>query len=52
MDGRELLEAARAQQIDVPVVIMTASTLAVDELASAGARACTSPSSWTSCWRV
>jgi DNA-binding response OmpR family regulator len=40
MDGRELLEAARAQQIDVPVVIMTASTLAVDELASAGARAC------------
>jgi DNA-binding response OmpR family regulator len=40
MSGWELLEAARAQSIDVPIVIMTASTLAADELAAAGARTC------------
>jgi DNA-binding response OmpR family regulator len=40
LNGRELLSAARAQQIDVPVVIMTASTLAVDALTAAGARTC------------
>jgi DNA-binding response OmpR family regulator len=40
MSGQEVLEAARAQQIAVPIVIMTASTLAAEELAAAGARAC------------
>jgi two-component system, OmpR family, response regulator MprA len=40
LSGWELLEVARAQQIDVPIVIMTASTLATDELEAAGARAC------------
>jgi CheY-like chemotaxis protein len=38
MSGWELLEVARAQQIDVPIVIMTASSLAADELEAAGAR--------------
>jgi two-component system response regulator MprA len=40
MSGREVLEAVRAQQLDVPIVVMTASTLAADELAAAGARTC------------
>jgi DNA-binding response OmpR family regulator len=40
MSGWQLLEVARAQQIDVPIVIMTASSLAADELMAAGARTC------------
>jgi two-component system, response regulator, stage 0 sporulation protein F len=40
MSGREVLAAARAQQLAVPIVIMTASTLATDDLIAAGARAC------------
>jgi DNA-binding response OmpR family regulator len=40
LSGWELLETVRAQQLDVPVVIMTASTPAADELAAAGAHAC------------
>ncbi len=40
LSGWELLEVARAQQIDVPIVIMTASSLAADELEAAGARTC------------
>jgi CheY-like chemotaxis protein len=40
MSGWELMEAVRAQPIDVPIVVMTASTLATDELAAAGASAC------------
>jgi DNA-binding response OmpR family regulator len=40
MSGRELLEAVRAEHIDVPIVVMTASSLAADELAAAGARTC------------
>jgi DNA-binding response OmpR family regulator len=39
MDGRELLSAARAQPIDVPIVIMTTGSLAADELMAAGAQA-------------
>ena len=39
ISGWKVLSAVRAQQIDVPVVIMTASTLAIDELAPTGARA-------------
>jgi DNA-binding response OmpR family regulator len=39
MDGWEVLSAARAQSIDVPIVIMTASSLATGELTAAGARA-------------
>ncbi len=54
MSGWEVLEAARAQQLAVPIVIMTASTLAADELMMPLARApaCSSPLSWTICWRV
>jgi DNA-binding response OmpR family regulator len=40
MSGWELLEAVRAQQLDVPIVVMTASTLAAEELAAADARTC------------
>jgi DNA-binding response OmpR family regulator len=40
LSGRELLEAVRAQQIDVPIVVMTASSLAADELAATGASTC------------
>jgi DNA-binding response OmpR family regulator len=40
LSGWELLSVARAQQIDMPIVIMTASTPAADELAAAGASAC------------
>jgi DNA-binding response OmpR family regulator len=40
LSGWELLQAVRAQQIDVPIVVMTASSLATDELAAAGARTC------------
>jgi DNA-binding response OmpR family regulator len=39
MDGRELLSAARAQPIDVPIVMMSTSTLATSELTAAGAQA-------------
>jgi two-component system, OmpR family, response regulator QseB len=38
--GWELLEAARAQPIDVPIVVMTTSTLAAEALAATGAHAC------------
>ena len=40
MHGWAVLEAVRAQQRDVPIVIMTASTLAGDELEAAGAQVC------------
>jgi DNA-binding response OmpR family regulator len=40
MSGREVLHAVRAQQIDVPIVIMTASTRAADHQVVPGARAC------------
>jgi two-component system response regulator (stage 0 sporulation protein F) len=42
MRGWKLLESMRAQQSDVPIVIMTASTLAAEELAAAGVQACLS----------
>jgi CheY-like chemotaxis protein len=40
MSGWELLSAVRAQPIDVPIVVMTASTLAADKLEAAGTSAC------------
>jgi CheY-like chemotaxis protein len=40
LSGREVLSAVRAQQIDVPIVVTTASSLAADELIAAGARTC------------
>jgi DNA-binding response OmpR family regulator len=40
LSGWELLELARAQQLVVPIVIMTASTPATDDLIAAGAQAC------------
>jgi DNA-binding response OmpR family regulator len=40
VSGRELLEVARAQQLAVPLVIMTASILPTDDLMAAGASDC------------
>jgi DNA-binding response OmpR family regulator len=40
LSGREVLSVVRAQQIDVPIVVMTASSLVADELVAAGARIC------------
>ncbi len=40
MVGREVLEATRTQQFDVPIVIMTASARVAEELSAAGANAC------------
>jgi DNA-binding response OmpR family regulator len=40
MSGRQVLEVAHAQQLAVPIVVMTASTLATDDLIAAGARTC------------
>jgi DNA-binding response OmpR family regulator len=40
LSGWEVLQAVRAQPIDVPIVVMTASSLAADELIAAGASAC------------
>jgi DNA-binding response OmpR family regulator len=40
MNGREVLEAVRAEHIDVPIVVMTASTLTTADLMAAGASAC------------
>jgi two-component system, OmpR family, response regulator QseB len=42
MRGWKLLESMRAQQLDVPVVVMTVSRLAAEELAAAGVQACLS----------
>jgi DNA-binding response OmpR family regulator len=40
LSGLEVLEGAHAQQIDVPIVIMTARTRVTEELTAAGARTC------------
>ncbi len=40
LGGLAVLEAARAQQIDVPIVIMTASPHTAEALEAAGAHAC------------
>jgi two-component system, OmpR family, response regulator len=40
LGGWELLSAVRAQSIDVPIVVMTASTLVAEALTAAGACAC------------
>jgi two-component system, response regulator, stage 0 sporulation protein F len=42
MRGWKLLESMRAQSIDVPIVVMTVSSLAAEELAAAGVQACLS----------
>jgi two-component system copper resistance phosphate regulon response regulator CusR len=39
LGGWELLSAVRAQQLDVPIVMMSTSTLATGELTAAGAQA-------------
>lgn len=40
MSGRQVLEVVRAEPIDVPIVMITASTPAADELVAAGASTC------------